>query len=106
MQHQIDSYLRNETLRWRIETISGGASQLEIYSRLVLDRADPNYNGLYECEVTASDATATNSLDHGHPQRAGGSGAGSQLASSVQQASQLASNEQLRRLFGLSVNGK
>lgn len=77
---------RNETLRWRVES-SAGASPLETYSRLLLDKADPHYNGLYECEVIASGADLAAPLDHGHPQRA-------------------PVGEQLRRLFGLLVNGK
>lgn len=117
-QQQVDSIIHgNDTAasggRWRIETSTGGGggsggnlnsnSQLETYSRLLLDRADPINNGIYECEVVTggADPASGNLLaDHGHPQRGGGG-----IASSLP-VTPIGGGEQLRRLFGLVVNGK
>lgn len=89
-------------MRWRVET-SAGATQHEIVSRLVLDRAEAQHNGVYECEVAALEpneqlallVAAGSSGFHGHQQ--------------LQQANSNGGNangDKLRRLFGLVVNGE
>ena len=85
----------NETMRWRVET-SGGSSQHEIHSRLLLDRADSNQHGLFECEVVAA-SSQTGSAG-------GTSGDLNGEPANEQQA--VAAGDKLRRLFGLLVNGK
>lgn len=68
-----------------METSVGASNSHEIYSRLVLDRADLNAVAIYECEATAGNPLNDASREVG--------------------ASML-NNERLRRLFGVLVNGK
>lgn len=81
--------------QWRIETQAQG--QHELYSRLILDRADANNNGLYECEASSAPASA-------------GIAGGGEIGMQQQQQKPMISREQpadrLRRLFGVLVNGK
>lgn len=84
--------------------VSGGGAgaQHELYSRLILDKADVNHNGIYECEVVAAEpiAYSTNlagSISNVHQQH--------------QQQEQVVGNSQiigdrLQKLFGLVINGK
>lgn len=65
---------------------STGSSQHEIHSRLLLDKADANQVGLFECEVVAAGELELPTNEH---------------ASSISTA-----GDKLRRLFGLLVNGK
>jgi len=81
----------NETVRWRVET-SAGLSQHETYSRLVVDKAEVNNGGLYECEAVAgAEPSAGGLLQHSSLDHQGGAGGG---------------GDKLRRFFGLLVNGK
>ena len=76
--------------RWRIEAHSSG--QHELSSRLILDRAEPNISGLYECEASSS----STGLESGH------SGQIDRITLREQQTPA----DRLRRLFGVLVNGK
>ena len=71
---------------------SPGAVQHELHSRLILDKADTNHDGLYECEVTPVEVVASSIMtEHGHHQ---------------QQTMVNHYGDKLRKLFGLLVNGK
>lgn len=87
----------NETKGWRIETmISGGGAgaQHELYSRLVLDKAEVNHNGIYECEVVAAEPIV-------HSTNLGGS-----IVSSHNNRDTQILGDRLQKLFGLVINGK
>lgn len=82
-----------------METSFGPVGQHEIYSRLVLDKADAlAADGIYECEASSTIAPG-GGIDQstGVPAREQSSSGSSVPSMSV---------ERLRRLFGLIVNGK
>lgn len=97
-QQQVNN--ESQYARWRVET-SQGASQHEIYSRLVLDKAEPSGSGVYECEVVSSAAAPADNELAGLQLEAGG--AYQRLG---QTPTSSAPGDKLRRLFGLLVNGK
>lgn len=88
--------------------ISGGGAgaQHELYSRLVLDKAEVNHNGIYECEVVAAEPIV-------HPTNLGGSiiSSHNNNINNQEQAVHNFGNTQilgdrLQKLFGLVINGK
>lgn len=97
-----DSATNNETTmaRWRLET-SAGTAQHEIYSRLILDKAEPGHSGLYECEVAALEQANSISGVHLDSLTANVGGAGGNVNAHL-----VLSGDRLRRVFGLLVNGK
>lgn len=87
--------------RWHLETSAGSAPH-EIYSRLVLNKAEPGHSGLYECEVAALEQANLISGAHLDSLTANNGGSG---GSNVN-AHLVLSGDKLRRVFGLLVNGK
>lgn len=87
-------------MRWRVESSVAMLAQHEIHSRLILDKAEPASNGIYECEAQALEPTSAGNTGELQLQSV-------QSANSAsRQQQQLASGDKLQRFFGLLVNGK